>query len=143
VEIAGLTLSQTAGVTWGYTFATVDDFELVPAGSGNGQYTDTDDPVEAQDPSGTVGPEGETIYLRMILDHGNLFEGIAESTYDLAVNGILLDDLGNPITNGEDIHHVDPCDQVDFDDIAYQKLIPRPDVQSVNPPPPGYLPIGN
>jgi hypothetical protein len=145
VQLAGLTSSQTATITWGYTFATAGANTIAPVGSGNGIYTSSV-LVEAQDASGAVGPDGETIYIKMVIDHGTQFEGIAISQYDFSVNGNLVDGTGNPIANQADIHHVgSPCAQVDFDDIALQSLIPRPALNSVNPLPPAgdFLPIGN
>jgi hypothetical protein len=144
VQLTGLTSTQTATITWGYTFANAGDNPIAPAGSVDGVFTSSV-LVAAQAPP--VGNAGETIYIRMIIDHGNLFEGIAASQYSLAVNGNLVTSVGPPpvlMPNGADIHHVgSPCAQVDFDDIALQSLIPRPAINSVNPPAPGFLPIGN
>lgn len=144
-QLAGLTVpSQTTTITWGYTFATADAFIVAPAGSVNGIFT-AGDAVVAQDPSGTVGPDGEIIYIMMVVDHANLFEGIATSQYTLSVNGNLLDALGVIIPDAADVHHLTPCPQADFDDIALQSLTPRPELNSIIPLPPAgdFLPIGN
>lgn len=142
-QLAGLTLSQTAEITWGYTFATADANPIAPAGSVDGDFTSSV-LVTAQNASGAVGAAGEYIYIRMIITHGNLFEGTALTQYSLAVNGNLVSSVGPPlvlVTDGADVHHVGAtCAQVDFDDIALQSLKPRPDIQ---PGTPGYLNIGN
>jgi hypothetical protein len=141
VELTGLTLSQSATITWGYTFATADANPIAAAVTADGEFTSTV-PVAAQ--GGSVGAAGEIIYIRMVIDHGNLFEGIVLSQYALAVNGNLLTSGGTLVADGADVHHTGtPCAQVDFDDIALQSLKPRPDIQSVNPAPQGYLDIGN
>ncbi len=145
-QLAGLTLSQTVTITWGYTFATAGDNPIAAAGSSNGQFTSST-LVAAQNPTGAVGAAGETIYIKMVIDHGNTFEGDALSQYTFSVNGNLVQTVGPPIVlvpNGADVHHVGAnCVQADFDDIALQSLQARPDINSVNPPPQGWLPIGN
>ncbi len=141
VLVADLTSSQTITMTWGYTWATVGVNALAAAGSGNGTYTAD---ISAQATSGAVGAAGETIYIRVLIDHGTQFEGNAAANiaYDLAVNGILLDGTGAPIPGLADVHHVGTtCAQADFDDIAIQSIIPRPAINSVSPPAPGYLPV--
>ncbi len=144
-ELAGLTLSQTATITWGYTFATAGDNVIAPALSTDGEFT-SPVLVEAQDESGAVGAAGEQIWIKMVIDHGNTFEGDAISQYSLAVNGNLVATVSplGLVPNGADVHHEGTtCAQVDFDDIALQSLKPRPDVNSVSPPAPGFLPVGN
>jgi hypothetical protein len=141
VLVSDLTSSQTATITWGYTWATVGANALAPAGSGNGTYTAD---VSAQAASGAVGAAGETIFIRVLIDHGTQFEGnlAANIQYDIAVNGNLLDGTGALIADAADVHHIGTtCAQVPFDDIATQFLVPRPAVTSVTPVPQGYLNI--
>lgn len=145
-RLAGLTSSQTAEITWGYSFATADDNVIAAAGAVDGDFTSST-LVAAQHASGSVGSAGEFIYIRMVITHGNLFEGIALTQYSLAVNGNLVSAVGPPVVlvaNGADVHHTGAtCAQVDFDDIALQSLKPRPEINSVSPAPQGYLDIGN
>lgn len=141
VEITALTSSQTVTIDWDYTFGPFAN-NMAPAGSGNAIYTAD---VSAQSASGAVGAAGETIFIRVTIDHGTQYEGnaAADIPYLLAVNGQLLDGTGTGIPNGYDVHHVGTtCVQDDFDDFATQMLIPRPAVTSVSPAAPdNYLPV--
>jgi hypothetical protein len=97
--------------------------------------------------SGTfVGATGESIYIRVILDHSNLtdvsWEGLTDQVIALAVDGVTVPTTG---TGVGDVHteaggSPSTCPWVDLfaNDIATQTLKSRPDIQAVTPTP--FLP---
>ncbi len=143
----GLQSSQTVTIDtvhlWGRPWINV-----VAAGAGNGDYPLI---VLAKNVTGSVGTAGETVYIRVLIDHGTQFEGniAANIPFDLSVEGALGAVVGGVFTPDllrHDIHHTapsgDPCPQNPFDDIATQYIVPRPTITSVSPAAPGnYLPI--
>ncbi len=136
IQFDGLIDSQTADISWGYSFATAGDNVVETAiPSGTPYENDAAGIVEAQDASGNVGADGETIYIMVVIYHDN-FEGIEAVDYELAVEGVLHD--GTSVIPGDyaDIHH-QSCEQNPYDDIAYQTIAPRPDIQDATGSPSG------
>jgi hypothetical protein len=97
--------------------------------------------------SGTfVGAAGESIYIRVTLDHSDLtnpsWEGLTDEVIALAVDGVTQPSTG---TGVGDVHTAaggtpSSCPWVDgfANDIAQQTLKARPDIQAVTPTP--FLP---
>lgn len=140
VQLGGLQAGQTATIYWGTTFNSQE--YTIATNATNGTFTATN--LVSQSNS-IVGPTGELIYIKMVITHGTQFEGVGGADFPiaLAVNGNLHNGTAI-VPNYADIHHVGtPCAQVDFDDLATQTLTRRPEINSVSPPPPGFLPIGN
>lgn len=141
-------VGQVAAIYWDYT----------PLGNGNGPFAVTNGTtldlgdVEAQDPTGTVGSDGEMIYIKVVINH-NSFEAannLDEYAYTFAINGVLVDASGNPLAaddSFDDLHHGDCQPDLFVNDIVTQRLLTRPTVISVSPVPgapnpvDGYLPI--
>jgi hypothetical protein len=140
IQFNGLLANQTADISWGYTFAGAGS-NVVASGIGAPGYNnDAAGVVQAQAASGNVGSDGETIYIMVVIHHDN-FEGIVAVDYTLAVEGVLHD--GTSVIPGDyaDIHHTS-CEQNAYDDIAYQTIAPRPDIQDATGSPSGtFLPI--
>jgi hypothetical protein len=142
VQLAGLQTGQTADIHWGYVYNHADpsvgfDYEVVSGAAADGDWT-ASNLVEVQGVDPSVGADGEVIFIRLILHHGSQFEGITDTQYTLAVNG-QLHDGSDPIPDFFDVHHL--CDggptgtsvMADFDDIAYQTLLARPEIQNTTP----------
>lgn len=107
--------------------------------------------VPARDASGNVGGTGESIYVRVTLDHSNAlltYQGLTDEVITLAVDGItnlaaaVADQIG-------DIHTVagptaaPVCPWVDLfvNDIAQQTVKPRPTINDIDPVAPALLPV--
>jgi hypothetical protein len=100
---------------------------------------------------GAVGPTGESIYVRVTLDHSatNNYEGLADEPVVLAVDG--LTNLAVAGSEIGDIHYqagatlpAQACPWVDgyANDIATQTLKPRPTINAGGTmPAPGLLPV--
>jgi hypothetical protein len=99
---------------------------------------------------GAVGPLGESIYVRVTLDHSTTvnYEGLTDETIVLAVDGIT--NLSAPVADQlGDVHTVaggvpSKCLWVDLfaNDIATQTLKPRPAINAAaTMPAPGLLPV--
>jgi len=144
VMISGLDPEQTvAEVVWSTstTFATTHAMNLAA-----GVYTSADNVVPSS--GTTVGAAGESIFVRVVIDHSNganNFEGLTATQIALAVDGITLLTATPPIG---DVHYDNgpnnpPCPNLVVDgftnDIAYQTITPRPNVQAVTPTP--FLPV--
>ncbi len=114
VTFAGLQEGQEVVIEWAYDAAFTN---AVPMTLTEGVYTSATriHPGGNLDPGGSVGPDGESIFIRAIITH-NDFEGTAAVQYTLAVNG--------EMPGGEDLSHetglVDP-----FHDIALQTIRAR------------------
>lgn len=150
IKISGLDPKETvAAVEWfrptDTGFATPEAMVLT-----DGTYLSTN-PVTALNASGTVGASGESIVVRVTIDHtngANQYEGITDETITLAIDG--QTQLGSiPIG---DIHHSasQPIANTDCGhedgfkyDVAIQTLKARPDIQSatVAVPGPGIIPF--
>lgn len=144
ITISGLDPEETVQeVVWSSatTFATTHVFNLAA-----GVYTSADNVTPS---TGTaVGAAGESIYIRVIIDHtngANNYEGLTAEQVALAVDGITLLTATPPLG---DVHYDNgpnnpPCPALVVDgftnDIAYQTITPRPDVQAVSPTP--FLPV--
>ncbi len=136
VQLANVPAGQTATLEWDYNLSFANAKSI---GSGNGTFVAAD-LVVPQGGVNSVGEDGQTIYLRLIMDHGSTYQGLTDITYELAVNGLLMDANGNPIADSEDIHF-SSCLQVDFDDLAQQTLKARPNITAPAMPAPGLLPV--
>jgi hypothetical protein len=149
IQLSGVNTEETIeSVQWDYTFAfpTPHNMTFVPAS--DTIYT-AEDSVIVQNPTMAVGPAGECIFIRVIIDHTNgtrNWEALWDETISLAVDGITK--LSAPTPFG-DIHYSSTlpianilCGQEDdFQfDIAVQTLKPRPDIQGTTPGG-GFLPV--
>ncbi len=115
-----------------------------------GIYSATN-PVTALNSSGTVGAAGESILIRVTIDHtngANKYEGITDETITLAVDG-QTQLASTPIG---DIHHSSTIPVANPDcgkedgflyDVAIQTIKARPDIQSATAavPGPGIIPF--
>ncbi|MCX6266827.1 MAG: hypothetical protein NTW16_05645 [Bacteroidetes bacterium] len=119
--------------------------EAMPINAGL-EYVATN-PVVVLDPSGSVGPTGECIVIRVIVDHTNgvkMYEGLGDETITVAVDGKTQLALATPLG---DIHFsktvgiAADCGVEDAyrNDISTQILKGRSDIQPVTPP--AFLPI--
>lgn len=138
-QFQNLQAGQTVTLDWSYdiTFAT-----SFPIGVGAGPHVAAD-LITPQGGATSVGNEGQTIYIRAIVDHNNTWEGLDDIQYTLGVNGALADGTNPLVGNWDDIDYT-TCAQVDFDDIALQTIKARPEIHdNINPPTAGddYLPI--
>jgi len=144
LTITGYDPEETiAEVVWSTTsnFATTHAMNLAA-----GVYTSVDNVVPST--GTTVGAAGESIFIRIIIDHSNganNYEGLTAEQIAVAVDGITLLTATPPLG---DVHHdngpnTPPCPTPVVDgfanDIAYQTITPRPDVQAVTPTP--FLPV--
>jgi hypothetical protein len=144
VTISGYDAEETIQeLVWSTTsnFATTHSFTLAA-----GVYTSADNVVPSS--GSTVGATGESIYLRLIIDHSNganNYEGLTAEQIAVAVDGITMLTATPPVG---DVHYdngpnTPPCPALVVDgftnDIAYQTITPRPDVQAVSPTP--FLPV--
>jgi hypothetical protein len=150
LQITGLDAKETVtAVEWfrpdDATFATAGAMTL----SGSSYTAAT--PVLALATSGTVGPTGECIVIRVTIDHTNgtnSWEGITDETIIIAVDGKTQLAATTPVG---DIHFsktvgtaADCGKEDDFrNDKATQVLKARPDIQSATPanPGPGNIPF--
>lgn len=149
VQISGIAAGETVtAVEW----ARNTDFGFSnpnPMTLASGVYT-ADDPVTVLDPSGTVGPNGECILIRVTIDHtngANQYQGLSDETITLAVDGVT--DL-TASTPTPDVHYSNTlpsanllCGQADgfTYDVATQTIKPRPDITAPAMPAPGLLPV--
>jgi len=114
-------------------------------------------PVLALDATGTVGAAGESIIIRVTIDHTvglKQYLGLTNETVTIAVDGITQLALATPLG---DIHssasygsvtRVADCGNEDLfrNDVATQVILARPDVQTATPAVPGpgnssFLPV--
>jgi hypothetical protein len=189
VEITGLftgTDDQTVQIDWAYPvrfgstvspplipgtvdYANISDWNVVAAAGSvedDGPFTATE-LVAPQGATAFVDADGESIIIRVIVTHGNEWEGITDQQLTLAVDGVLApedpDNAGSyvPGTPGAigygDIHYeADPdavppatgCPWYDIfvNDYALQTIKARPEIESATPAVPGpddspFLPI--
>jgi hypothetical protein len=144
ITISGLDAEETVSeVVWSTStaFGTTHAFTLAA-----GVYTSVDPVVPST--GTTIGAAGESIFIRVIIDHTNgtnNYEGLTAEQIALAVDGITMLSATPPLG---DVHHdnganTPPCPNLVVDgftnDIAYQTITPRPDVQAVTPTP--FLPV--
>jgi hypothetical protein len=125
------------------TFATTHAMTLAA-----GVYTSTDNVVPST--GTTIGAAGESIFIRVIIDHSNganNYEGLTAELITLAVDGITLLTATPPLG---DVHYdngpnTPPCPPLVVDgytnDIALQTLTPRPTIIEVTPAAPAFLPV--
>ena len=114
VTFAGLQEGQEVVIEWAYDAAFTN---AVPMTLTEGVYTSVTSihPGGNLDPGGSVGPDGESIFIRAIIAH-NDFEGTAAVQYTLAVNGVM--------PGGEDLSH-ETGEPDQFHDIALQTINAR------------------
>ncbi len=144
---------RLSGIESGETVTKVEWFRPTDTGFGSAEdmplvgtdYVSTN-PVLALDASGTVGSDGEGIVIRVTVDHtdgANIYEGIADETITLAVDGKTMLSLA-PAAQLGDIHFSSTApvasllcgkeDGFQFD-LAAQVLKARPAINAVSPTP--------
>lgn len=156
--LGGLDAKQTAQIDWAYApdrsvaidYAGITTWNVVEAaGATNGTFPTSGAGVLVAPQNGTnsVDKVGESIIIRVIVDHGSMSEGITDNVITLAVDGVLYHettlgsgdfDLAGVTTEEGDIHFEEGpiatpvCPYFDlFDnDIAIQTIVSRPEVQS-------------
>ena len=155
VQLTGIDAEETVTVQWSkdVTFAsgvTTMTGSAIGTGATPTVYTSAAN-VTATNAGGTVGTAGESIYIRVTLDHsvGALnYEGLAVEPFTLAVDGITVP--GGTNTPEKDIHfeagtnlpaEACPWDDNYTNDRALQTLLPRPTINAAGMPAPGLLPV--
>lgn len=149
IMLAGVDAQETIlAVEWtrptDFAFATPNAMPLAA-----GVYTATN-PVTVLDPSGTVGPAGECILIRVTIDHTVpplIYQGLADEIITTAVDGVTELALPTPVA---DVHWSSTLpvvntfcglpDGFQFD-LAVQTIKPRPDITAPAMPAPGFLPV--
>ena len=145
-QLNGIDPLETVTVEW----ATDKNFTTPHAMTLGGGIWASADVYTAVAPGGAVGPGGESIYVRVTLDHSNganKYQGLTDEVAVLAVDG--LTNLGVAGSELGDVHTVAGggppavCPWVDgyANDIAQQTLKPRPDITAPTMPAPGLLPV--
>lgn len=155
VEISGLISdsAQTAQIDWAYApiarpivYNTLLWNVVTAAGSTNGAY-ESAILVQPQNGTNAVGPGGESVVVRVIVEHGTQWDGVYDNPINVAVNGIMAhQDAGGVWVVGAwdvegDIHWTDDgaglCPWFDMyaNDVSLQTLKARPNVLPVNPTP--------
>ena len=114
-------------------------------------------PVMALNATGTVGAAGESIIIRVTIDHTvglKQYQGLTNETVTVAVDGITqlafatpLGDIHSSASYGS-VTRVADCGNEDLfrNDVATQIILARPDVQTATPAVPGpgnsaFLPV--
>lgn len=155
VQLTGVNTKETVTVEWSKdkTFATG---VVTMAGSTVGTaavpevYTSATDVTQTAGVNGFVGSAGESIFIRVTLDHSTAtlsYEGDAIQPFTVAIDGITVPVSGVPEA---DVHHtggVGVCAVADgfTNDVATQTLLPRPAITSTtvgvapNPNPGNFL----
>lgn len=143
--LTGVDAEETVTVEWATdkAFTTPHAMTL-----GGGVWTSVDVYTVAN-ATGFVGATGESIYVRVTLDHSTTlnYEGLADEVVALAVDGIT--NLSAPAAQQLGDVHTDAgpgpvCPWVDLfaNDIATQTLKPRPTINAgATMPAPGLLPV--
>jgi len=144
--LTGVDAEETVAVEWATDLAFTTPHALTLAA---GVWSSAD-VYTVVDPTGSVGAAGESIYIRVTLDHSTTvnYEGLADEVVFLAVDG--LTNLSAPVAQQMgDIHYQaggspSSCPWVDgfANDIAQQTLKPRPTINAgATMPAPGLLPV--
>jgi hypothetical protein len=141
VQLSGLDPNETiAAVEWDTSFAFNAPVAMTFAA---GTYTSVS-PALVRNPANAVGPEGECIWIRVIIDHSipgtQTYQGLTDETITLAVDGTTNLASVPPVS---DMHYspTQPVvntfcglpDGFQFD-LAVQVLKPRPDILDTTPP---------
>ena len=125
------------------TFTTPEAMPLT-----GGIYTATN-PVTVLDATGAVGSAGESIIIRVTIDHTTAtkqYEGITDETITVAVDGKTLLSSATPLGDvhfSSTIGTAADCGKEDAfnNDIATQILKARPEITATTMPAPGILPV--
>ena len=143
--LTGVDGNETVTVEWDETKDFASPHPLTLAA---GIYSSAD-VYTAVAAGGAVGTAGESIYVRVTLDHSTTvnYQGLTAEAVALAVDGIT--NVGAPVAEQlGDIHTVaggtpSGCPWIDgfLNDIATQTLKPRPDITATTMPAPGLLPV--
>ncbi|AHW61704.1 hypothetical protein SAMN05444285_10917 [Draconibacterium orientale] len=116
----------TAEISWAYP----DQAILGASGAATGTWNSASTAVDAQATTGAVGPGGECIVVRVLLDYGNVENDVA-SHFTLGVNGIMYDpsDGGYDTPGLADLDPVAsaPCTNT-ATDVATYDMTPRPNI---------------
>jgi len=170
-QLGPLQTGQTAQIDWTYMPAGPRPIDptpkpialtwnaVAPAGStGSNAYT-SGVLVAPQNGTNAVSEAGESIIVRLIVDHGTTYEGITDEPITLAVDGklyhkLLPSDTDFTVAGKGDINtvagllpaEVCPWEDGYVNDVSTQTIKARPDVQSATPSVPGpgmspFLPI--
>jgi len=125
-KISGIDANETVTVEWAKekAFTTVHPVTLTA-----GIWSSADVYTTAA-AGGLVGSTGESIYVRITLDHTNKYQGLNPETVILAVDGTTSLDSATPVG---DVAVADGKEDGYTNDIATQVLKPRPDIQAVAP----------
>ncbi len=145
--LTGVDAEETVTVEW----ATDKNFTTPHAMTLAAGIWASADVYTVADPSGFVGAAGESLYVRVTLDHSTTvnYEGLADEPVALAVDG-LTNLSAPPADQLGDVHTVAGggppavCPWVDLfaNDIATQTLKPRPTINAgATMPAPGLLPV--
>lgn len=160
-RLTGLQTGQTATIDWAYApttrpidFTTIADwYNVAPAGSVDGDFTSSTHIQIQASGAPSVDDEGESIIIRVTVDHGTQWQGIDIVPIELRVDGVLVHDISGTWTPADpsvegDIHTEaggtpSACPWFDgfTNDVATQTILARPAINSLSPPAPGYLPI--
>jgi hypothetical protein len=157
IQVSALDPEETVvSVDWAYLWSIPLWVGHAMPYNGVDTYISTDN-VEPQGtpPPPSVGAAGQSIFIRMIIDHTvdatHNYEGLTDETFKLAVDGELYALVGAvwTATGSNDIHWdngtTPPCplNEDGFtNDYALQTLKARPDIQDATPPPGNdYLPV--
>jgi len=118
IDFSGEHDSQDVVIEWSrdQDFATANVIDVV---DGDGNLVVDIDAIDG----GSVGADGEVIYLRAIITHNN-YEGLADRPFTMAIDG---ESNGLPEIN----HDTGTADG--FDDIALQTITARPTINAVDP----------
>lgn len=129
-SISDLTGSQLADLAWGYTPATAGANVIGTGGYGNGVVPGVAPIVTDETNTGI----GVSVFILATV-HNNTYEGIVNTDFTLAVNAVNAE-------GDADVLNTDCTTQTDFEDMATQTLLERPEVTD-NTPPAGddFLPV--
>ena len=151
VQIAGIDANQTAQIDWAYApvaprpagYLAGLTWNIVIGSATNSTPHTSGTLVAPQNGTSAVDELGESIIIRVIVDHGTQYEGITDLPITLAVNGVLAPDdgtgnyvVGNPLLVG-DIHTTaggtpSECPWYDgyVNDVSNQTIMRRPQINS-------------
>ncbi len=125
LDFSGWTAPQTYVIEWSRDpeFTTIEgEIEDTPDDDGIYQVV-----IPADDASGSVGADGEVIFIRITIDHEE-FEGLTDTQYSLAINGFTGADF-----DMEEVYYVDGNPDGFDNDIALQTITARPTINPVAP----------
>lgn len=152
VQLTGINALEHVTVEWATdaAFTTINTMAGALVGTGATPTVYTTGTNVTPNVGTTIGADGESIFIRVILDHSDMlvagWEGLTNQVINLAVDGTTM--LAAAIPVG-DVHYnngtvtpPDPCPPLVVDgftnDLAIQTLLARPDINATTPTP--FLP---